>query len=181
MPASLLLALALAAAPPSKLDEPLSAGRAPAPVSRAFDPKTKVDGATLQIILGQRALIRLDDKGLPVLMRVEEGRLAAAHPDGAVTETFKPPAEGEIAIALDGSAEKRATVLKVWNGAGKPLDYAAIALVMSRGQTLSAAAAPTCPVPPHSVRVETWNRPVAAVGVGRFRQPDKARACEQGD
>ena len=53
--------------------------------------KTLVQGGTLQVVLGQRALFRLDDKGQPVLAKVEEGKLAAAHPAGEVTETFEPP------------------------------------------------------------------------------------------
>src|SRR5687767_4426626 len=34
--------------------------------------KTLVQGGTLQVVLGQRALFRLDDKGRPVLSKVEE-------------------------------------------------------------------------------------------------------------
>ena len=142
-----------------------------------IEQKTLVQGDTLQVVLGQRALFRLDDKGLPVLAKVEEGKLAAAHPEGAVTETFEPPAEGEIAVALDGSAEVRATVLKVWNQTGKPLDYGAIALIMRQGK-VTPTAAPVCAVPPRSVRTETWKRPVVAVGLTRFKQPAKVRACD---
>lgn len=138
--------------------------------------KTLVQGDTLQIVLGQRALFRLDSKGLPVLAKVEEGKLAAAHPEGAVTETFEPPPEGQIAVALDGSAEVRATVLKVWNQTGKAVDYAAIALVMRQGKVVPAPA-PVCAVPPRSVRTETWRRPVVAVGLTRFKQPATAKPC----
>jgi hypothetical protein len=145
--------------------------------SLAFEPKTFVDGDTLQIVLGQRALFRLDDKGLPVLAKVEQGKLADAHPAGEVTETFEKPAEGEIAVALDGSAEARATVLKVWNQTGKAVDYRAIALVMVKGK-LTPAPAPTCAVPPRSVRVETWRRPIVAVGLGRFKESVATKACK---
>ena len=139
--------------------------------------KTLVQGGTLQVVLGQRALFRLDDKGQPVLAKVEEGKLAAAHPAGEVTETFEPPPEGQIAVALDGSAEVRTTILKVWNQTGKPLDYGAIALVMRQGK-VTPTAAPVCAVPPHAVRTETWTRPVVAVGLMRFKQPAAAKACE---
>src|SRR5215208_6238143 len=64
--------------------------------SLAFQEKTLVDGGNLQVVLGQRASFRLDSKGLPVLAKVEEGKLAAAHPDGEVTETFAPPPDGQI-------------------------------------------------------------------------------------
>jgi len=139
--------------------------------------KTLVQGDTLQVVLGQRALFRLDSKGQPVLAKVEEGKLAAAHPAGAVTEAFEPPPEGQFAVALDGSAEVRATILKVWNQTGKPLDYGAIALVMRQGK-VTPTVAPVCAVPPRSVRTETWKRPVVAVGLTRFKQPATAKACE---
>src|SRR4029453_11985594 len=136
----------------------------------AFEPKTLVDGEAVQVSLGQGALFRLDDKGLPVLSKVEEGQLSAAHPDGAVTETFEDPPAGQVAAALDGSAEKRASVLKIWNQTGKPLEYRAVALVMRQGKVVAVPAPPTCAVAAHSVHSETWPRPVVAVGLGRFRE-----------
>jgi len=142
-----------------------------------IEQKTLVQGGTLQVVLGQRALFRLDSKGQPVLSKVEEGQLAAAHPEGSVTEAFEPPPEGQIAVALDGSAEVRATILKVWNQTAKPLDYGAIALIMRQGK-VTPTAAPVCAVPPRSVRTETWKRPVVAVGLTRFRQPAAVKACE---
>jgi hypothetical protein len=161
--------------------EPVAEGKtAPAAVAAAkaltVEQKTLVQGGTLQVVLGQRALFRLDDKGLPVLDKVEEGQLAAAHSEGAVTETFAPPPKGQIAIALDGSAEARATILKVWNETAKALDYSAIALVMIKGK-VTPTPAPVCAVPPRSVRTETWPRPVVAVGLLRFREAAAAKAC----
>jgi hypothetical protein len=154
---------------------------APAAVAAAksltIEQKTMVQGATLQVVLGQRALFHLDDKNRPVLDKVEEGQLAAAHPPGVVTETFEPPPAGQIAAALDGSAEARATVLKVWNETGTPLDYGAIALIMRRGQ-VTPEAAPVCAVAPKSVRTETWPRPVVAVGLLRFKQSATTKACK---
>src|SRR5688500_18477711 len=87
--------------------------------SLEFDPKTKVDGETLRGIMGERAVCRSDGKGMPTLEAGEAGKLVAAHPAGAVTETFREPGTGRLAAALDGSAARRATALKVWNG----LDY----------------------------------------------------------
>lgn len=139
--------------------------------------KTMVQGETLQVVLGQRALFQLDDKGWPVLFKVEEGQLAAAHPEGEVTETFEPPPSGQIAVALDGSAEMRATVLKVWNETDKTLHYNAIALVMTR-DNVTPTAAPVCAAPPRSIRIETWRRPIVAVGLGRFKETATTRACE---
>jgi hypothetical protein len=170
------------AAPPPAGSKPVDEKKtSPAAVAAAkaltVEQKTLVEGGTLQVVLGQRALFRLDDKGLPVLSKVEEGQLAAAHPEGSVTEAFEPPPEGEIAVALDGSAEVRATVLKVWNQTGKPLDYGAIALIMRQGK-VTPTAAPVCAVPAHSVRTETWKRPVVAVGLTRFKQPAAVKACQ---
>lgn len=139
--------------------------------------KTLVQGDTLQVVLGQRALFRLDSKGQPVLAKVEEGKLAAAHPEGEVTEAFEPVPEGQIAIALDGSAEVRATVLKVWNQTGQALDYGAIALIMRQGK-VTPTAAPVCAVPAHGVRTEVWKRPVVAVGLTRFRPTAAPKPCE---
>lgn len=168
--------------PPPAAAKPVDEAKtAPAAVAATkaltVEQKTLVQGETLQIVLGQRALFRLDDKGLPVLAKVEEGRLAAAHPEGEVAEVFEPPPEGQVAVALDGSAEVRATILKVWNQTDRPLDYSAIALVMRQGK-VTPAAAPVCPVPPGTVRTETWKRPVVAVGLSRFKQANASRACD---
>ena len=152
-----------------------AAAQAPAAASGQtvkFDPKTKVDGKVLQVVFGERALFRVDDSGQPVLDSVEKGSLAAAHPAGAVQETYAPPGPGVIAVALDGSAEKQATVLKVWNRTGHALEYRAIALVL-HGQSLSPGIAPTCPVPAGGVRTETWPAPVVAVGLGGFKPASK--------
>ncbi|MEA1151699.1 hypothetical protein U8Y08_27800, partial [Klebsiella pneumoniae] len=79
---------------------------------------------------------RLDDGGLPVLDTVEKGALAAAHPPGAVAEAFPPPGPGLVAAALDGSVEKKASVLKVWNTTGHPLEFRVVALVKLQGDVL---------------------------------------------
>ena len=154
---------------------------APAAVAAArtltVEQKTIVQGETLQVMLGRRALFHLDDKNRPVLDKVEEGQLAAAHPPGKVTETFEPPPEGQIAAALDGSAEARATILKVWNQTDQALDYSAIALIMRRGQ-VTPEPAPICAVAPKSVRTETWPRPVVAVGLLRFKPSTTTKACK---
>ncbi len=150
---------------------------APAAKALTVEPKTVVQGETLQVVLGQRAVFRLDDKGLPVLEAVEDGKLAAAHPDGAVTETFEPPAAGQIAVALDGSAEARATLLKVWNQTDRAIDYRAIALVMIQGK-VTPTPAPVCAVPAGEVRTETWRRPVVAVGLGRFQPTETVKDCK---
>lgn len=194
MLASVLSVLALAAAQPddgpvatavpapaetaASVDAAKPADEKPVPPKLTFKPETMVDGETLQVILGTRALFMLDDKGLPVLLKVEEGKLAAAHPEGAVEEPFEAPPAGQLAAALDGSAEKRATVLKLWNGTDKPVDYRAMALVM-RQDKLTPAPVAVCAVAPRSVRTESWPAPIVAVGLGRFNQAAATtRACQ---
>ncbi|MGA0607480.1 hypothetical protein ACO2Q0_15930 [Phenylobacterium sp. VNQ135] len=177
---STLLALAVAAPAEPVATAPKAPAAKAAPTQPlSFKPETMVDGETLQIVLGQRALFRLDDQGQPVLFKVEKGQLAAAHPDGTVTETFAPPPEGQIAAALDGSAEKRATVLKIWNRTGKPLDYRAMALILGKDKTLNPSPAPvSCSLPPRSVHIETWRAPIVAVGLGRFKEAVVTKACQ---
>jgi hypothetical protein len=171
--AALTLATAAAAAPPA----------AAPPKTVRFDPKTQVDGAVLQVIFGERALFRLDDGGLPVLDSVEKGKLAAAHPPGAVAETYAAPGPDLVAAALDGSAERKASVLKIWNHTGKPLEYSAHVLVLD-GETLHPVAVTTCPVPAGGVRTETWPAPIVAVGLARFKPASAAAlarpACRKG-
>lgn len=163
-------------------EEPAAAkaeGEKPTPPQLTFQPETKVDGETLQVILGQRALFRLDDAGLPVLAKVEEGQLAAAHPDGAVQEAFEAPPEGQLAAALDGSAEKRASVLKVWNGGAEPVEFRVMALVL-RKDKLTPVALKVCPVAPGQARTESWPAPIVAVGLARFKPAAEAADCKQG-
>ena len=143
-----------------------------APKSLKFEPRTQVDGAVLQVIFGERALFRLDNAGQPVLDSVEKGQLAAAHAAGAATETYAAPAPGLIAAALDGSAEKQASVLKVWNRLPHAVEYRVIVLVL-HGQSLTPMAVPSCPVPAGGVRMETWPAPVVAVGLSRFKPATK--------
>lgn len=154
------------------------AAQPPAPEAGKFEPRTLVDVDTLQVVRGQRALFMLDDKGLPVLLRVEEGQLAEAHPPGTVVESFAPPPKGQFAVALDGSAETRATILKVWNETDRALDYRAVALVFGGGGKLSPAPAPVCAAPPRSIRIETWRRPIVAAALNRFNETVTTRACQ---
>jgi hypothetical protein len=163
-------------AAPSKASPPAKA----AGQSLSFQPKTLVEGQTLQVILGQRAVFTLGDNGRPFIEKVEEGKLAAAHAAGKATETFEAPGQGLVAAALDGSAEKRATVLKVWNGRSEPLDFRAVALVMHAGKTLKPTPVPICAVPPGQVKTYTWPAPIVAVGLARFtsKPDDVAGACK---
>jgi hypothetical protein len=140
--------------------------------SAPFEPRTQVDGAVLQVIFGERALFRQDDGGLPVLDSVQKGQLAAAHPPGAASETFAPPGPGLLAAALDGSAEKKASVLKVWNHLDRPVQYSAMVLVL-HDQALHPMAVKVCPIPAGAVRQQTWPAPIVAVGLSSFKTATK--------
>jgi hypothetical protein len=144
-----------------------------APPSLAFDPHTQTDGETLQVILGQQATFRLDDHGQPVLDAVADGRLADAHPEGTVAETFTAPKHGLLAAALDGSAEKRVSVLKVWNGLDHPVELRVIGLVL-RSDVLTPVPLAICPIPPGGVGAQSWPAPIVAVGLARFKTATKA-------
>lgn len=156
---ALLLAAAPAAAP---------APKAQAAPSFSFEPKTMVQAGTLQVILGERAVFHLES-GKPALDEVEKGKLAVAHPDGAVTEAFAAPGEGKLAAALDGSAEKRASSLKIWNGTSQPVSYRAVVLVLKGPKTVEPRPVLVCSVKPGESRVETWPAPIVAVGLSAFK------------
>jgi hypothetical protein len=168
------------AKPPKGAKPPAAAPAAEAAAKQfTFEPKTLVDGETLQVILGQRAVFGVDGKGAPVIEKVEEGKLATAHPEGQAKETFEAPESGRVAAALDGSAEKKATFLKVWNGTGDTLEYRAVALVL-RGDKLTPVPVATCPVGPGAVRIESWPAPIVAVGLARFKPASKEALARPG-
>jgi hypothetical protein len=48
---------------------------------------------------------------------------------------------------------------------------------MARGK-VTPSPAPVCAVPPRSIRIETWRRPIVAAGLGRFREAVTLRACQ---
>ncbi|RAK58001.1 hypothetical protein [Phenylobacterium deserti] len=138
------------------------------PPSMSFQPKTMVEAGALQVVLGERAVFHLQN-GAPVVDQVEKGKLAIAHPEGAVTETFAAPGDGKLAAALDGSAEKRASSLKIWNGTAEPVSYRAVVLVLKGPQTVEPRPVLVCSVKPGETWVETWPAPVVAVGMSAFK------------
>lgn len=179
--ASVLSVLALAAAQPAGAAAPKTPPKAaPAAKQLTFEPKTKVDGESLQVIHGQRAVFRVGNKGWPVIATVEDGQLAAAHATGAVTEKFEPPGKGLVAAALDGSPEKRASFLKIWNGTAEPLEYRGMALVMLKDSRLRPMPMVGCPIPPGAVRVEAFPAPIAAVSLARFKTASKEALARPG-
>jgi len=161
--------LATAAAPAASL-----ADDAPA---LSFSGKSEmVEGPALQVVFGERVVFHLDDKGAPVLEAVEKGPLAMAHPAGAVKETFAPPEPGKLAVALDGSPEKKASYLKIWNGLDHPVLYRAGVLAYEKGE-LKPATVRVCAAPAKGTNAQTWPAPIAAVVVANFTAVADAKAC----
>jgi hypothetical protein len=134
--------------------------------------RTMVEDGALQVVFGERAIFLLSpDDGEPRLSDIQQGRLEIAHPPGAVRETFAAPPKGRLAAALDGSAEKGSSYLKVWNGTDKPIAYRAQAMVLRAGKILPLAA-PVCAVMPGETRTQSWPSAIAAVVLSRFTPPE---------
>ena len=156
--------LLLAAQAPEASEAPAAKPAAPEIV---FSRKTEADGPVLQVVFGERAVIRLDDRNLPVLMKTQKGQLSEAHPPGKVAAGFAAPGPDEIAVALDGSAEVKTSVMKVWNGGSRPVRYDAVVLVL-RGGKLVPRPVPGCAVPARSARTQSWPAPIVAVALTKF-------------
>ena len=142
--------------------------------SAGLDPRTKVEGPAVQVMTGQRALVRLDEAGTPTLDHVEKGRIGKAAADG--TETYKGAGAGKVAFALDASVENRQSILKVWNGLTRPLAYQA-EITALRGGKLMKKMSTLCTVPAGGVGYETWPVPVISVTLSRFAETP-ADACQ---
>jgi hypothetical protein len=155
-------ALAAIAAPSARADEaPAETSAAPPP--GAFSGKTEiVPGPALQVIFGDA---------------VEKGQLAMAHPAGEVKETFGAPAAGKLAVALDGSPQKKASYLKIWNGLDHPVLFRAGVLAYEGG-ALKPITVRVCAAPAGGTNAQTWPAPIAAVAVANFIAASSATACQ---
>lgn len=155
-----------------------TAGDAASGGPSGFSGKTQiVPGPALQVVFGERAVFHLDDKGEPVLDEVEKGPLAMAHPPGEVKETFAPPGPGKLAIALDGSPQKKASYLKIWNGLDHPVLYRAGVLAYEDGG-LKPVTVRVCAAPADGTASQTWPAPIAAVAVASFAAAPNPHACQ---
>lgn len=141
-----------------------------------LDPRTKVEGGAVQVMTGQRAVIRLDDAGRPSLDDVEAGRIGKAVADGK--ETYKGAGAGKLAFALDASVEKRQSILKIWNGLTRPVAYEA-EITALRGGKLMKKMSTICTVPAGAVGYEVWPDPVISVTLTKFAEtPADKHVCE---
>lgn len=133
-----------------------------------LDPRTKIEGGSVQVMLGQRAVFHLDDEGKPVLNEVEAGRVDLATPNDA-GETYKGPGVGKLAFALDSSPQKRQSIMKVWNGLTRPVAYEA-EITAVRGGQLMKRMATICTVPAGGATHEVWPDPIVSVTVSKFAE-----------
>ena len=141
-----------------------------------LDPRTKVEGGAVQVMTGQRAVIRLDEAGRPSLDDVEAGRIGKAVADGK--ETYKGAGAGKLAFALDASVEKRQSILKIWNGLTRPVAYEA-EITALRGGKLMKKMSTICTVPAGAVGYEVWPDPVISVTLSKFAEtPADKHVCE---
>ena len=142
-----------------------------------LDPRTKVEGGSVQVVLGQRAVFHLDADGKPVLNDVEAGRVDLATANGA-GETYKGPGVGKLAFALDSSPEKRQSIMKVWNGLARPVAYEA-EITALRGGKLMKKMSTICTVPAGAVGYEVWPDPVISITLSKFAEtPADKHVCE---
>lgn len=146
------------AKPPGDMIEALKAA--------GLDPRTKVEGGSVQVMLGQRAVIQLAPDGQPVLASVDAGRIGLAAPDGA-GETYKGPGAGKLAFALDSSPQKRQSIMKVWNGLTRPVAYEAEITALRQGKLMKRLAT-ICTVPAGGATHEVWPEPVVSVTLSKF-------------
>ena len=141
-----------------------------------LDPRTKVEGGAVQVMTGQRAVIRLDEAGRPSLDDVEAGRIGKAVSDGK--ETYKGAGAGKLAFALDASVEKRQSILKIWNGLTRPVAYEA-EITALRGGKLMKKMSTICTVPAGAVGYEVWPDPVISVTLSKFAEtPADKHVCQ---
>lgn len=130
-----------------------------------FDPRTKIEAASVQVVQGQRALFHLDARAGPVLDGVETGKLGAALPEGQA-ETYKGSGAGRIGLALDASPERKQSYMKVWNGLAAPVTFELELSAIRKGQ-LMRRKLEGCAVPAGGVHGQSWPDPIIAVTVSK--------------
>lgn len=178
MIAGLVASLALLTAqdaPAAPAAEPPQPSFLKALEAAGLDPKTKLRDGALQVMFGQRAVLRFDGK-TPVIDLVEIGRI-----DRATTTTdpkaYKGIRPNRLAFAVDASAPKRISMLKVWNGLTRPVAYEA-EIVALRGGQLMKKKEPICSVAAGGAAYQTWPDPIIAVTLtGLGDPPADTPAC----
>lgn len=145
-------------------------------IAAGFDPHTKLVGDTVQVMSGQRATLSVTE-GKLVLDGVETGHVDMALPDGT-PDTYKPLAPGKVAFAVDGSAAKKQSFLKIWNGLAHAVSYEA-ELTAIRSGKLAKRKAQVCAVPGGGTNYEMWSDPIIAVTLSQIAEvPDDKITCK---
>ena len=145
-------------------------------IAVGFDPHTKLVGDNVQVMSGQRATLDVAS-GKPVLEAVETGHVDMALPDGT-PDTYKPVAPGKVAFAVDGSAAKKQSFLKIWNGLPHAVGYMAEITAIHEGK-LAKRMAQVCAVPGAGTNYEMWPDPVIAVTLSKIAEiPDDKITCK---
>ena len=136
-------------------------------IAAGFDPHTKLVSDTAQVMSGQRATLNVADGKLS-LEAVETGHVDMALPDGT-PDTYKPVEPGKVAFAVDGSAAKKQSFLKIWNGLPHAVSYEA-ELTAIRSGKLAKRKAHVCAVPGGSTNYEMWADPIIAVTLSKVAE-----------
>ncbi|WP_340645909.1 hypothetical protein [Phenylobacterium sp.] len=145
-------------------------------MAAGFDPHTKLVGESVQVMSGQRATLDIAS-GKPVLEAVETGHVDMALPEGA-PDSYKPLAPGKVAFAVDGSAAKKQSFLKIWNGLPHAVGYLAEITAIREGK-LARRMAQVCAVPGGGTNYEMWPDPVIAVTLSKIAEiPDDKITCK---
>lgn len=145
-------------------------------IAAGFDPHTKLIGDSVQVMSGQRATLNVAEEKL-VLDAVETGHVDMALPDGT-PDTYKPLAPGKVAFAVDGSAAKKQSFLKIWNGLAHAVSYEA-ELTAIRAGKLAKRKAQVCAVPGGGTNYEMWSDPIIAVTLSKIAEvPDDKITCK---
>jgi len=158
----------VAPARPATLVEALAAA--------GLTPETRVEGAAVQVMQGQRALFHLGAEGQPVLDGVDMGKVEAAQPDGTA-ETYKGSGAGRLGVALDSSPARRRSYMKVWNGLAHPVAFE-LELAAIRSGQLMRRKIEACAVAAGAAHTESWPDPIIAVTVSKIAAaPAGATPC----
>lgn len=178
MIAGLVASLALVAAQdaaPAPAAEPPQPGLLQALEKAGLDPRTKLQDGALQVMYGQRAVLRFDGK-TPAIDLVEIGRIDRATTP-ADPKSYKGVRPNRLAFAVDASTQKRISMLKVWNGLTRPVAYEAEIVALRRGQLMKKKE-PVCAVAAGGAAYQTWPDPIIAVTLtGLGEPPADTPAC----
>lgn len=169
MIAALVALLALAAPEDTPATPPPEPPFLKALEAAGLDPKTKLEGGALQVMVGQRAILGFDAAKHPALLDVEAGRIEQGAKAGD-PEIWKGVGPNRLGLALDASPQKRLSMIKVWNGMTYPVAFDVEIVALRKGQ-LMRKKEPICAVSAGGAAYQSWPDPVIAVTVSSLGEP----------